>query len=119
MLLLYLYLYLHLYLYLSISIIYLIRGAVICCACAISGDNMQDLKTGALVGSTPFKLQIMQLVGLVGPALTLSPVISLLIDAYGIGEPTLQHENPLPAPQASLMKAVAYSIFFGGKEIIL
>jgi uncharacterized oligopeptide transporter (OPT) family protein len=44
-------------------------GAVVCCAAAVCGDNLQDVKAGALVGSTPMVLQIMQLIGVVAPSL--------------------------------------------------
>ena len=96
----------------------ILTGAVVCCAAAIAGDNMQDLKAGYLVGSTPLVLQIMQLVGVIGPAFVMSPIIQLLIDAYGIGTPTAGHSSPLPAPQASLMKEVTHAIFFESKIFI-
>lgn len=53
----------------------------------------------------------MQLIGLLGPALTVSPVMNLLIQAYGIGTPTVEHKNPLSAPQATLMYNVVKAIF--------
>ena len=59
-------------------------GAVVCCAAAIGGDNLQDLKTGNIVGATPWKQQVMQLVGVVSSALTLGIVLTLLHEAYGI-----------------------------------
>ena len=51
---------------------------------------MQDLKTGNLVGSTPFKQQIMQISGLIVPGILLPLVLNLVLQAYGIGEPTEQ-----------------------------
>lgn len=90
-----------------------------CCAAAISGDGMQDLKAGHLLGSTPILLQVMQIVGLFMPSLTIAPIISLLVQAYGIGDKTAEFPNALPAPQASLIKAVTESIFFGGKRVAL
>ncbi|MCK4872863.1 MAG: oligopeptide transporter, OPT family [Phycisphaerales bacterium] len=87
-------------------------GATVCCAAAISGDNMQDLKAGQLVGATPYKQQIMQVVGVVSAALVMAPVLMLLLKAYGIGgDPTAEHPEPLAAPQAELMKAVAEGVF--------
>ena len=49
---------------------------------------MQDLKTGNIVGSTPWKQQVMQIVGVVVPALVLPLILSLILQAYGIGDPT-------------------------------
>lgn len=85
-------------------------GAVVCCAAAIGGDNLQDLKTGNIVGATPWKQQIMQLVGVVSAALTLGIVLTLLHEAYGIGS------SDLPAPQAVLMTNVANGVFSGNLE---
>ncbi len=89
-------------------------GAVVACGAAIAGDNMQDLKAGRIVGATPYKQQIMQSVGVVTAALVMAPVLSLLLKAYGIGIPTAAHPNPLAAPQATLMAAVAGGVFHGG-----
>ncbi len=89
-------------------------GAVVACAAAIAGDNMQDLKAGRIVGATPFKQQIMQCVGVIAAAFVMAPVLTLLLQAYGIGVPTAEHPNPLAAPQATLMAAVAGGVFGGG-----
>lgn len=89
-------------------------GAVVACAAAIAGDNMQDLKAGRLLGATPYKQQIMQVVGVVAAAFVMAPVLTLLLEAYGIGAPTATHPNPLTAPQATLMAAVAGGVFGGG-----
>jgi len=86
-------------------------GAVVACAAAIGGDNMQDLKAGYLVGATPWKQQVMQMVGVVTAALVLGPVLILIENAYGIGVPTEAHPNPLAAPQATLMASVADGVF--------
>jgi len=88
-------------------------GAVVCCAAAIGGDNMQDLKAGALLGATPWKQQIAQIVGVLSAVCVLAPVLSLLLNAYGIGVPSAEHPDPLSAPQASLMAAVARGVFGG------
>ena len=89
-------------------------GAVVACAAAIAGDNMQDLKAGRILGATPIKQQIMQMVGVVSAAFVMAPVLTLLLTAYGIGPPTAEHPNPLAAPQATLMAAVAGGVFGGG-----
>ncbi len=82
-------------------------GGVVCCAAAIGGDNLQDLKCGQLVGSTPWKQQVMQILGVVVAALAMAPILNLLNDAYGIGD-------KLPAPQAGLMSTVSKGVFAGG-----
>lgn len=92
----------------------LVIGAVVCCAAAMGGDNLQDLKTGYLVGATPWKQQIMQVVGVLTGAVVLVPVLSLLQAKYGIGEPTISHPHPLSAPQATLMANLSMSVFGAG-----
>lgn len=90
-------------------------GAVVCCAAAIGGDNMQDLKAGRIVGATPYKQQIMQSVGVVSAAFVMAPILTLLQNAYGIGNiATKAHPKPLAAPQATLMESVARGVFQGG-----
>jgi len=80
-------------------------GAIVCCSAAIAGDNMQDLKTGHIVGATPWKQQIMQIIGTVSSALTITFVLNVLHSAYGIGS------EALPAPQANLMKIIVEGVF--------
>ena len=92
----------------------LVIGAVVCCAAAMGGDNLQDLKTGHLVGATPWKQQAMQVVGVLTGAMILAPVLSLLQAKYGIGEPTAAHPHPLSAPQAALMAGLTRSVFGAG-----
>lgn len=89
-------------------------GAVVACAVAIAGDNLQDLKTGYLVGATPWKQQVMLIIGTVISALVMAPVLNLLLKAYGIGPATDAHPNSLTAPQSSLMAAVSEGVFKGG-----
>ena len=92
----------------------LVIGAVVCCAAAMGGDNLQDLKTGHLVGGTPWKQQVMQVIGVVTGAVVLVPVLSLLQAKYGIGEVTAIHAHPLSAPQATLMASLTRSVFGAG-----
>jgi len=82
-------------------------GAVVCCAAAIGGDNLQDLKTGHILGATPWKQQVMQIVGTLSAAMILGLVLDILHTAYTIGSPALS------APQATLMKSVADGVFKG------
>ena len=88
-------------------------GAVVCCAAAVGGDNLQDLKAGYLVGATPWKQQLMLGIGAFSCALVMAPVLNLLAAAYGIGAPTAEHPNALAAPQATLMASVAKGMFGG------
>ena len=91
----------------------LLVGAVVCCAAAMGGDNLQDLKTGHLVGATPWKQQVMQVIGVATGAVVIVPVLSLLQAKYGIGEVTDIHPHPLSAPQATLMASLAKGVFGG------
>ena len=91
----------------------LLVGAVVCCAAAMGGDNLQDLKTGHVVGATPWKQQVMQVIGVATGAVVIVPVLSLLQAKYGIGEVTAAHPHPLTAPQATLMANLANGVFGG------
>jgi len=88
-------------------------GAVVCCAAAVAGDNLQDLKAGQIVGATPWRQQVMLAIGAVSCAFVMAPVLNLLEKAYGIGVPTAAHPNPLLAPQATLMASVSKGMFGG------
>jgi putative OPT family oligopeptide transporter len=88
-------------------------GAVVCCAAAVAGDNLQDLKAGRIVGATPWRQQVMLAIGAVSCAFVMAPVLNLLDKAYGIGVPTAAHPNPLLAPQATLMASVSKGMFGG------
>ncbi|WP_132999177.1 OPT family oligopeptide transporter [Luteimonas arsenica] len=88
-------------------------GAVVCCAAAVGGDNLQDLKAGYIVGATPWKQQLMLAIGAFSCALIMAPVLNLLAEAYGIGAPTAERPQSLAAPQATLMASVAKGMFGG------
>jgi len=91
----------------------IIIGSVVCCAAAIAGDNMQDLKAGQIVGATPWRQQVMQLVGTASAALIIAPVLMLLYKAYGFrGQPDAG-PDALLAVQANLMASVANGVFKG------
>jgi len=89
-------------------------GAVVCCAAAIAGDNLQDLKAGYILGATPWKQQLMQGVGVISAVLVMAPILNLLLHGYGIGIPTEDRPNALLAPQATLMASVAEGVFGAG-----
>lgn len=90
-------------------------GAVVACAAAIAGDNMQDLKAGQIVGATPLKQQVMQMVGVVAAAFVIAPILQLLFQAYGLGDvfprSGMDPSEALRAPQATLMSSVADGVF--------
>lgn len=90
-------------------------GAVVCCAAAIGGDNLQDLKTGRIVGATPWKQQVMQIVGVLAASVVMMPVLWMLHRRYGIGVdthlPLELQGHALEAPQASLMANIARGVF--------
>jgi putative OPT family oligopeptide transporter len=95
----------------------IIIGSVVCCAAAIAGDNMQDLKAGHIVGATPWKQQVMQMVGTLSAALVIAPVLMLLMKAYGFeghASGAAAGDDALGAPQANLMASVAKGVFEGG-----
>ena len=89
-------------------------GAVTCSAAAVAGDNLQDLKAGQLLGATPWRQQVMLAIGALASAAVMAPVLNLLLQAYGIGVAAHPGVQPLAAPQANLMAAVARGIFGGG-----
>lgn len=92
----------------------IIIGAVVCCAASIAGDNLQDLKTGWIVGATPWKQQVMLAIGTLTGAAVIAPVLTLLQHAYGFAGQAAPAARPLPAPQANVMAAVAKGVFQGG-----
>ena len=89
-------------------------GAVVCCAASLGGDLLQDLKTGHMVGATPWKQQTALAAGVLVSVFVMAPILNLLLHAYGIGVPTPEHPHPLVAPQATLMASVAQGVFRGG-----
>lgn len=89
--------------------------SVIVATAAISNDNLQDLKTGYLVGATPWKQQVALLIGCVFGALAIVPVLNLLYQAYGfvgaMPREGMDLSSALAAPQANLMSTIAQGIF--------
>ncbi|HEF4984170.1 TPA: OPT family oligopeptide transporter [Campylobacter jejuni] len=89
--------------------------SVILATAAISNDNLQDLKTGHLVGATPWKQQVALLVGCVFGALAIVPVLNLFYQAYGfvgaMPREGMDASSALAAPQANLMSTIAQGIF--------
>ncbi|HEX6044611.1 MAG TPA: oligopeptide transporter, OPT family [Pyrinomonadaceae bacterium] len=89
-------------------------------ACAtISNDNLQDLKTGQLVGASPMRQQIALIVGVAAGASVIPFVLNLLATAYGFAGAAnvgVVAPNPLPAPQATLISALAQGVIGGNLE---
>ena len=87
--------------------------AIIFACATISNDNLQDLKTGQLVGASPMRQQIALIVGVAAGAAVIPWVLNLLARAYGFaGAPNIGvvAANPLPAPQATLISALAQGV---------
>ena len=76
-------------------------GAVVCISAAMAGDTSQDLKTGFLLGATPRRQQLGEMIGVMASALVMGSVLIVLNQSYGIGT-----ADGLPAPQATLMSLV-------------
>jgi len=99
---------------LAIAIALFVTAAIIAVA-AIANDNLQDLKTGQLVGATPWRQQVALLVGCAVGAAIIPPVLNLLYNAYGftgaLPREGMDAAQALAAPQATLMTAIATGIF--------
>jgi putative OPT family oligopeptide transporter len=91
--------------------------AVVLCVATIANDNLQDLKTGQLVDATPWRQQVALAIGVIFGALVIPPILDLLNRAYGFnGAPAALHPagaKPLPAPQATLISALAQGVIEG------
>lgn len=82
-------------------------GSIICIIAAIAGDTSQDLKTGYIIGATPYKQQTGEFIGTVAASIAIGGVLYLLNAAWGYGS------AQLPAPQAMLMKMVVEGVMGG------
>jgi putative OPT family oligopeptide transporter len=87
--------------------------AIIFGVAVTSNDNLQDLKTGQLVGATPWRQQIALIIGIIAGSLVIPPILNLLAQAYGFaGAANVSSisARPLPAPQASLISTLALAV---------
>nr|WP_257539644.1 oligopeptide transporter, OPT family [Sphingobium sp. CFD-1] len=82
----------------------------------ISNDNLQDLKTGQLVGATPWKQQIALVLGVIFGAIVIPPILDLLNSAFGFAGAPGAGPNALPAPQAALISALAQGVLGGNLD---
>ena len=94
----------------------IIIGTLVSSSCAITNDTIQDLKAGQIVGATPWKQQVILILGVTVSALILAPTLELLFNAYGIGgiSPPGRQMDPtqmLSAPQATLMASLVTGAF--------
>lgn len=85
----------------------IVIASIICIASAIAGDTSQDLKTGYIVGATPYKQQIGEIVGVLTSSVAIGGTLYLLNSGLGYGS------KDLPAPQAELMKMVVEGVMNG------
>lgn len=108
---------------LSLAAVVIMIGGIVAVSASFSGDNLQDLKSGQLVGSTPWRQQATLIVGAIAGGFVVAPILQLLFDAYGMGgvfpregmDPTFA----LAAPQATLMASVAQGIFEQTLDLVL
>ncbi|MCJ2048251.1 OPT family oligopeptide transporter [Methylobacterium sp. J-070] len=95
----------------------LLLTAVIITTSSIANDNLQDLKTGQVLGATPWHQQVALIIGVGVGAVVIAPLLSLLYEAYGfIGAPARAGQDAasaMPAPQAALMTQIANGITHG------
>jgi putative OPT family oligopeptide transporter len=82
-------------------------AGVVCCAAGVAGDMMQDFKVGHILGGTPWRMQVGEIIGVVAAAVVLPVLLMVLNQAYTIGS------AELPAPQAGLMALMAQGIVGG------
>jgi putative OPT family oligopeptide transporter len=87
--------------------------AVVFGIATISNDNLQDLKTGQLVGATPWRQQVALVFGVFFGSIVIPPVLSLLNQAYGFAGAPGAGPNALPAPQAALISELAKGVLGG------
>lgn len=101
--------------HLAVASVVVILASVVSCAAAITTDTIQDLKAGQMVGATPWKQQVMLIIGVVASALVIPLILKLLFNAYGMAgiypRPGMDPSQMLSAPQASMMALVVQAVF--------
>lgn len=99
----------------SLAAVVIIIGGVVASSAALSCDNLQDLKSGQLVGATPWKQQVTLIAGVVAGAMVIAPILELLFQAYGMAgvfpREGMNQTMSLSAPQANLMASVVQGVF--------
>ena len=94
----------------------LFTTAIVFSIATISNDNLQDLKTGQLVGATPWKQQFALILGVIFGSLVIAPILDLLNTAFGFQGGPGAGANALPAPQAALISALAQGVLGGNLD---
>ena len=101
--------------WLAAAAVTILIGSIIEGAAAIANDNTQDLKVGHLLGATPWKQQLMLMLGVVVSSLVIPLVMEVLFQVYGLADvmprPDMDPTQTLPAPPAALMAAVTQGVF--------
>jgi len=87
--------------------------AIIFGVATIANDNLQDLKTGQLVGATPWRQQVALIIGVIFGSLVIPPILTVLNDAFGFQGAPGAGPNALAAPQAALISAIAQGVLGG------
>ena len=90
--------------------------AIIFGVATISNDNLQDLKTGQLVGATPWRQQVALVLGVIFGALVIPPILDLLNTTFGFQGAPGAGEDALAAPQAALITAIAQGVLGGNLD---
>ncbi len=91
----------------------LFATAIVFGIATISNDNLQDLKTGQIVGATPWRQQVALVIGVIFGSLAIPPVLDLLNNAFGFAGSAGAGENALAAPQALLISALGKGVLSG------
>jgi len=90
--------------------------AIIFGVATIANDNLQDLKTGQLVGATPWRQQVALIIGVIFGSLVIPPILTVLNDAFGFQGAPGAGPNALAAPQAALISAIAQGVLGGSLD---
>ena len=93
--------------------------AVIFGVATIANDNLQDLKTGQLVGATPWRQQVALIIGVIFGSIVIPPILTILNDAFGFQGAPGAGPNALAAPQAALISAIAQGVLGGSLDWFL
>ncbi|HYC05380.1 MAG TPA: oligopeptide transporter, OPT family [Azospirillaceae bacterium] len=92
----------------------LFATSIVLAVATVANDNLQDLKTGQLVGATPWRQETALVIGVIVGAIVIPPVLDLLNSAYGFAGAPNATDRSLAAPQATLMSSIAQGILGGG-----
>ncbi len=100
----------------ALTALALFLTSVVFTVATISNDNLQDLKTGQLVGATPWRQQLALVFGVIAGSIVIPPILDLLNSAYGFTGAANAGLHPLSAPQAVLISTLAKQLLGGGAD---